>query len=92
MEWQAHLLNCVVMLETGYQLLDALLTQWVVSEVQLQKMLVHAQCLGQTATPYIANVVLLHIQIFECNVRMKRLRYQLCTLTANVIIRKGKGF
>ena len=89
--WQVHLLNCV-MLETGYQMLDALLTQWVASEVQLQKMLVYAQCLGQTATPSIANVVPLHMQIFECNVRMKRLRDQLCTLTANLITSKVEGF
>ena len=90
--WQFHLLKGMVMLETVYQLLDAVPSQWVVTEVQHQKTLVHKQCFGQIATPSIVNVVSWDIQLSECNVGVKRLCKQLCTLMANLIVTQLQHF
>ena len=54
---QSHLLKSMVVFKTVYELLDALLSQWVVSKTQDHQTLVGGQCLGQAATPSIVNVV-----------------------------------
>ena len=54
---QPNLPKSVVMLQTVYQLLDAVVSQWVVVEGQLNQTLVHAEHPGQTATPSIADIV-----------------------------------
>ena len=56
------------MLDTVYQLLDALLSQWIAQEVQHLQALVIARCLGHTATPSVGDVATCQIQLSGCSV------------------------